>query len=363
MVNVTPQHLTSIQYAALQPNSRDSTLTKKAKRFIADSEYCVTPIRNWSATVDTITKGKTKEAQALFTPTKNRNAIYRWKVEVLEGDKVVTKRLIGMSSSVKKRLSSYYSAIRSGQGSLAKLVLKSLHQRMHTQGLSISFGVTHSNVPPELLGRVEKLLINVQKASSPEHLINKRAGGGGSSQRKPLSHEDVALVHDVATKILSQKSTLKDNLPAGTLFKRQGNRVVTRLTVDQRLKHGVVYDIENIEKGKHYVGKTQTFLSRRLSQHISAVNTLKRAKRLHHAINKHPENFVVRVLYQAPASQRHILEEVEHAYILALGSHAKKLGYNDTKGNTLIAAMASELKDPELLEQVRRVQSVYNQLC
>lgn len=363
MVNITPQHLTSAQYAVLQPNSRDSTLTKKAKSFIAESEYCVTPIRSRSAKVDTITKGKTKEALAVFTPTKNSNAIYRWKVEVLEGDKVVTKRLIGMSSSVKKRLSSYYSAIRSGQGPLAKLVLKSLHQRMHAKGLSISFGVTHSNVPPQLLGRVEKLLINVQKATSPEHLINRRAGGGGLSQRKPLSSEDIALVHKVATKILSEKSTLKDNFPAGSAFRWQGDRVATRLTAAQRFKRGVVYDIENIKKAKHYVGKTETFLSRRLSGHISAVNTLKRAKRLHYAIKKHPENFVFRVLYQAPAHQRHILEEVEHAYILALGSHKKKLGYNDTKGNTLLPTMSAELKDPKLLEQVRLCRAVYNQLC
>ncbi len=337
----TPQHLTRSQFDQLQPNSRDSTLTKQAKGFIDESGYVVTPISKWSSSVDTVTKGKTKAVYSLFTPTKNTNAIYRWKVDVVEGVDLVSKRLIGKSSLVKKRLSSYFTAIRSGQGALAKIVLASLKQQLKKEGVRVSFGVIHSNVPTELLGRVENLLIKVHKAENPKHVLNQRAGGGGASQRKPLTEKDVAVVHQVATKILAQQEIIKDNLPEGASFKRSKKRVVVNLTFELRQKRGVVYDIENIKNGKHYIGKTETFLPRRISQHVSAINTGKRAKKLHRDIKKNPQDFRLRVLYQAPSSQRHILEEVERLYIMAFGSHKPGLGYNDNKGTTLIKKMAS----------------------
>ncbi|MCE5293522.1 MAG: GIY-YIG nuclease family protein [Chlamydiales bacterium] len=361
LVAVTPPHLTSSQFAVLRQDSRDSTLTKQAKSFIDDQGFVTTPISKWSSTVETVDRGQTKPVLEFITPKKDKNAIYRWKIEVLEGDERVAKRLIGKSSSVRKRLHSYFTAIRSGQGALAKLVMKSLEQQLKTKGIVVSFGVIHSRVPKELLGRVEKLLINVHKAANPEAVLNKRAGGGGASERKPLSAEDIAVVHDVASKILQQKEVLKQSLPAGDTFRIHKGRVYTKHTLTLKQK-GVVYDIENRRTGMHYVGKTESSLKLRFSQHTSAINTLKRAKRLHHAIKKHPEDFVFRVLYQAPAKQAHILEEVEHAYILALGSHKKTHGYNENKGSSLIYKMATDVQDPQLLQQIERVKSIFGQL-
>ena len=325
----TPKHLSSAQYALLHPNSVDSILTKKAKEYIRESGSIITPLRSWSANVKSIEKGETKPVLATFTPKKNTSGIYRWKVEVLEGDQVVQKRLIGKAAVIKKRLSSYFTAIRNGQGSLASAIKRSLKQFYENKGLTISFGVLNSNVPKDLLSRVENIVIKIHKLENPQGLLNQRAGGGGASERKPLTEKDIALVYKVATSILHKKE-----LPNAVPFKS--------IPFSLRMKRGVVYNIENTVTGKHYVGKTQTLFSQRLSQHRSAIKTGLHSFSLHDDLRKTPENFVVRILYQAPPQKRHILEEVERAYILALGSHKKELGYNKNKGNTLLPKMSSQ---------------------
>lgn len=354
----TPPYHTSAGFAELRLNSCDSSGTKKAKRHIQEFDCLTTPLAKNSSTITSLVKGKENSCFEVFTPRKNKNAVYRWKVEVLEGDEVVAKRLIGKSASVKKRLSSYMSAIRKGNSLFAKLILKSLNHTFRAKCLSVSFGVIHSNIPPELLGRVEKILINVHKADNPAHVLNQRAGGGGASERKPLSATDISVVHDVASAILVQKQT---PAKAGS-FGIRGSRVYAKLKAGSCLKRGVVYSIENIKTRMLYVGKTEVRLSERFSGHTSAINTGNRAKKIHHAIKQNPRDFVIRILYEAPAKQRHILEEIEHAYIVALGSHKKGIGYNDNKGTTLIHKMAKEVQDPHLLEQIKKVQSVFKKL-
>jgi hypothetical protein len=311
----TPPHLTSSQFAVLRENELDSTLTKKAKGFIRDTGSIVTPLQSRSHNIDTVARGQTLEPLQLFTPTKSTNATYRWKVKVLEGDEVSVKRLIGKSCMVRKRLQSYFTAIRKGQGALGKVVLKTLEQSLKKKGLTVSFGVLHSNVPEELLGRVEKLIINVHKADGPEHVLNQRAGGGGASQRKPLTPEDIALIEKVT----------------GRQLKLSKGAPLHSMPFALRYKKGVVYDIQNMKTGEHYVGKTIGRLSKRVSEHFSAVNTLKRASKLHRDIKKNPNDFCIRVLYTAPKRQRHILEEIESAYIRALDSY--RYGYNQNEGS------------------------------
>lgn len=301
----------------LLPSSSDSTLTKRAKKFIANSGAHTTPLPGNAVEVDSISRGKTKQALSFFTPRKSFNAIYRWKVDVKEGNKVVPKRLIGYSCNVRKRLSAYYTALRAGNIALAKIMQKRVKS---------SVGVLYSNVPGELLGRVEKLLIKVHKLSA----INQRAGGGGASAQKPLTRLDKQLVRKVTAQIAT--TNLREAVP----FKVVNGKIMPQLTASQRMAVGVIYDIENVRKGKHYIGKTETFLRARISQHVSAIFTSKREKRVHRAIRKNPQDFVLRVLYQAPVKKRHILPAVEHEYIKAFGSHEKKRGYNSTIGSRTI---------------------------
>lgn len=323
---MTPIHLTTSQYRLLRPDDLDTTGTKGAKKFLRESGCLITPDIDKSIPIDSFEVGKTKRSLQFLTPKKSTNAIYRWKVEVLEGDNTVAKRLIGKSSSVRKRLNSYFTALRQGHGTLAKVVLKSLRQHCKQLGLTVSFGIIHSNVDEKILSRVEDLVIRIHKASNDGHVLNERRGGGGSSKRKPLCQEDIALVQEVA------KNAMK-NLP--------NSHPLQRMPFSLKSKIGVIYDIENKENGKHYIGKTVGVLSRRMSQHFSAVHTLNRAKPLHHDIKKAPHNFQIRVLYQAPAKQRHILEEIEHIYIKAFKADTK--GYNRNSGTTLLSTSHARL--------------------
>ncbi len=328
----TPPHLSRGQFAELQPKSCDSTLTKRAKAFIEDSGYLTTPLSKSQVEIATVTKGKTSEVLKVFTPTKSTNGIYRWKVEVLEKDEVVAKRLIGKSCSVRKRLNSYFTSIRAGHTAIAKAVLHALKKDLSSKGLKVSFGVIHNSVPDELLGRVEDLMIKVHKASCPQHVLNQRGGGGGASRQKPLSERDIKLISKVSRNIQTK------NLPSAVPFTVVKGKIQPKLSQKLCLKRGVIYHIENVREGKHYIGKTEALFKRRISQHVSAINTAKRQKSIHRAICKNPKDFVLRVLYTAPSSQRHVLPAIEAAYIQAFRSHEIEYGYNSNKGSRFTRA-------------------------
>ena len=351
MVVGTPSHLTSSAFRELRSNTADSTLTKKAKSFIQDEGYLITPLSKNKVNLPTVDKGQAKPAAGFLQDTK---AIYSWKVEIVSDNEVVAKRLIGKTSQVSKRLHSYFSTIRAGHTTLARAILKSYEQKLKREGLNVSFGVIYSNVPDDIIGRVEKIVITAVKALNPEHLLNQRAGGGGASQRKPLSKEDYLLVHSVAQNILQDLHTpAKDT---GT-FVRQKGRVVVNLCSTMRRKSGVVYAIENSKTGMCYIGKTQNPLRLRLSQHLSAINTSKRAKKIHLAIQARPEDFQIRVLYQAPKDKTHILEEVEHACILKRRSFTS-CGYNENKGTTCVHKVDVQMS-PGMQSVVKKVQKTF----
>ncbi len=307
MACITPPHLSSSQFELLKSRECDTTATKKAKRFIRSQDCRVTPLSTRDTNIDTIARGQTKRSLAFFTPSKGTNAIYRWKVE---GD----KRLIGKAAFVRKRLNGYFSALRKGETKLAKLVLTSLKKSCKQSG--ISFGIIHNNVPEELLGKVENLVIKIQKLAHTDTLLNQRAGGGGASKRKPLTEKDRALITKVISKISLEK--LKKPEP------------LTKPSFSTKFRRGVVYNIINTKTNRHYVGKTERLFSSRLSEHMSAVKTTKRAKELHRDIRRSPQDFYVRILYQAPPSKPHILEAIESAYIQALSAYES--GYNKTTG-------------------------------
>lgn len=98
---------------------------------------------------------------------------------------------------------------------------------------------------------------------------------------------------------------------------------------------GIIYKVTNKINGKIYIGKTVKSLSRRRAEHHSGIeNTDNVFKGFKGALQKYgKEQFVWEILEECPIEE---LNSREVHYIEEHKSYMKGIGYNLTKGCTLI---------------------------
>jgi len=289
------------------------------------------------------------EAFKIFCSGQGRSGVYRWRVGL-------NNRLIGESSNIPNRFSQYLTKMRK-HSSKSKPFIKDAAKSASEN--ETNFGIIYPNFgTTEHRLKLEKILINHYKSITPNNLYNERNGGGGGRERKPLSHQDITAIHEVACNVLKIKETNKLNdlflKPIDFSVHVESKNVYVDTKHEDLQKKGALYVYHNTVKDKYYVGKAHKEVKKRISSELSEANTGNSTSVWQKELKENPENFKLHIVYQTPEGMEHIIEEIEHIYIRALDSY--NTGYNGTTSSQRLQSLKGKNEQEEkLLVDLRNV--------
>ena len=340
---------------AYQKMKNDSPDTKGAKNFAAVYNFKTTPEKADQIVIKTL-KCRDKETQNSIKALNAPDIIYRWKVKKLFDS---CNKYAGEAHKLDTRVASYLSGFRNPK---KNTFYKEARENIGN-GEEVNFGIIYKNVPPKFRVSLEKLVIQDLK-NSGQPLYNKRNGGGGQKERKILDTADLKTIVRAYKKIadLNSRNELEASFPFGiSFFRNKNDKIAVHDHLDMLKTSAVVYDYYDTKTKKHYIGKTINRAGSRVRTELTRANKGENSASYHKALVKRPHDFRYRIIHQVKPEQAHILEAIEHAYIIALRSHEKDKGYNNTKSFSLSGKNATLLvnetpKNKKLLNQIHAIE-------